>query len=208
MRPCLLVLLLSLPFTAFAQDCGDDSASRIIRAYQQRDAAALPSRPSWAIDAERGACRVWPADTSLTLIAVPVLGPEEFNGEVQQGDLDVLVVDSTTLRPRAGLRLAEAMSSDAIRVNGVSLDTARYRLSPNVRAFGVRTSRSGSSRANPFADTRLQLLVFNDGVLEAITDPIVMYSSGGEWDTNCAGEFHEQTRSFEAGPVPVQGWQN
>ena len=206
MRTCLLALLLCLPFTAFAQDCGDDSAARITQAYQQRDTAALPDRPGWAIDAERGACRVWPADTSLTLIAVPVLGPEEFNGEVQQGDLDVLVVDSTSMRPRAGLRLPEVMSSDAIHVDSVGLDTARYRLSPSVRAFGVRSSRSNSSQPNPFSETRLQLLVFNGTNLEAVTEQIVVSSSGGEWDTRCAGEFHETKRTLELGPAPAQGW--
>lgn len=206
MRTCLLVLLLSLPLTAFAQDCGEDSAARITQAYGQRDINALPDRPGWAIDASRGACRVWPADTSLTLLAVPVLGPEEFNGEVQQGDLDVLVVDSTTLRPRAGLRLADVMSSDAIHVDSVSLDTARYRLAPDVRAFGIRSSRSNSSQPNPFSDTRLQLLVFDGTTLKTITGQIVVSSSGGEWDTRCAGEFHETKRTLEVGPLPAQGW--
>ena len=206
MRNCLLVLLFSLPLTAFAHDCGDDSAARITQAYQQRDGNALPDRPGWAIDAERGACRVWPADTSLTLIAVPVLGTEEFNGEVQQGDLDVLVVDSTTLRSRASLRLPDVMSSDAIHVDSVGLDTARYTLSPGVRAFGVRSSRSNSSQPNPFSETRLQLLVLNGSNLEAITGQIVVSSSGGEWDTRCAGEFHETKRTLEVGPSPAQGW--
>ena len=206
MRTCLLALLLSLPFTSFAQDCGDGAAARITQAYQQRDAAALPDRPGWHIDAERGACRVWPADTSLTLIAVPFLGPEGPNGGSQAGDLDVLVVDSTTLRPRAGRRLPDVMSSDAIHVDSVGLDTARYNLSPNVRAFGIRSSRSNSSQPNPFSDTRLQLLVFNGTSLEAITGQIVVSRSGGEWDTRCAGEFNETKRTLEVGPAPAQGW--
>lgn len=206
MRSCLLLLLFSSPFTAFAQDCGDDAAARITQAYQQRDTAALSSRSGWSIDAERGACRVWPADTSLTLIAVPFLGPEGPNGDSQSGDLDVLAVDSTSLRPRAALRLPDVMSSDAIHVDSVGLDTARYNLSPGVRAFGVRSSRSNSSQPNPFSETRLQLLVFNGNRLEAITGQIVVSSSGGEWDTRCAGEFHETKRTLEVGPLPAQGW--
>lgn len=206
MRTCLFVLLLSLPFTSFAQDCGDDAVARITQAYQQRDTASLPDRQGWVIDAERGACRAWPADTSLTLIAVSVLGPAEFGGEVQQGDLDVMVIDSTSLRPRAGLRLPDVMSSDAIHVDSVGLDTARYNLSPSVRAFGVRSSRSNSSQPNPFSETRLQLLVFTENRLEAITEQIVVSSSGGEWDTRCAGEFHETKRTLEVGHAPTQGW--
>ncbi|HEX7990933.1 MAG TPA: hypothetical protein VF513_12295 [Stenotrophomonas sp.] len=206
MRPPLLLLLLCLPFASLAQDCGDDAPARITQAYQQRDTAALPGRSGWSIDSERGACRVWPADTSLTLIAVPFLGPEGPNRDSQSGDLDVLVVDSASLRPRAALRLPDVMSSDAIHVDSVGLDTARYNLSPSVRAFGVRSSRSNSSQPNPFSETRLQLLVFSDNLLEAITGQIVVSSSGGEWDTRCAGEFHETKRTLEVGPAPAQGW--
>jgi len=206
MRLFLISALLWLPATASAQDCGTDSAARVTRAYQQRDARALPDRPDWTIAVDRAACRVWPADTSVTLMAVPLLGPEEFNGDVQQGDLDVLVVDSATLRPRAGLRLPDAMSSDAIRVDGVHLDTARYHLSADTRAFGVRITRSGSSRANPFGDEKLQLFVNEGSRLEVITDPIVMQRTNGEWDTNCAGEFQELSRTLEVGAVPKQGW--
>lgn len=206
MRTSLLLLLLSLPFTSLAQECGDDAAARITQAYQQRDTAALPDRPGWSIDAERGACRVWPADTSLTLIAMPVLGPQEYGGDVQPGDLDVLVVDSASLRPRASLRLPEVMSSDAIHVDSVGLDTARYNLSPSVRAFGIRSARSNSSQPNPFSETRLQLLVFGGTTLEAITEQIVVSSSGGEWDTRCTGEFNETKRTLEVGPSPAQGW--
>lgn len=202
----LLLLLLCLPFASIAQDCGDDTAVRITQAYQQRDTAALPGRSGWSIDAERGACRVWPADASLTLIAVPFLGPPGPNGDSQEGDLDVLVVDSASLNSRAGLRLPGVMSSDAIHVDSVGLDTARYRLSPSVRAFGVRSSRSNSSQPNPFSETRLQLLVFNGSTLEAVTEQIVVSSSGGEWDTRCAGEFHETQRTLELGPAPAQGW--
>lgn len=206
MRTPLLLLLLCLPFASLAQDCGDDAAARITQAYQQRDTAALPGRSGWSIDSERGACRVWPADTSLTLIAVPFLGPEGPNGDSQSGDLDVLVIDSASLRPRAALRLPDVMSSDAIHVDSVGLDTARYNLSPSVRAFGVRSSRSNSSQPNPFSETRLQLLVFSGNLLEAITGQIVVSSSGGEWDTRCAGEFHETKRTLEVGPSPAQGW--
>jgi len=206
MRLALITMLLALPFFAQGQDCGDDSAARITRAYQQRDSQALPERTGWAIDASRGACRVWPADTRLTLIAVPLLGPEEANGDVQAGDLDVLVVDSNTLQPRAALRLPDAVSSDAIRVDGIYLDTARYRLGADTRAFGVRVTRSGSSRANPFGEEQLQLFVHDGSRLLAITDPIVMQSNGGEWDTNCAGEFQQRSRTLEVGPPPAQGW--
>ncbi|MGV8959455.1 MAG: hypothetical protein ACOH1V_03610 [Stenotrophomonas sp.] len=201
-----LLLLLALPFTALAQDCGSDSAQRIAKAYQQRPAGTLPERTGWTLATDRAACRVWPADTTLTLMAVPVLGPEDQHGAPQEGDLDLLVVDSATLRPRASVRLPDVMSSDAIRVDGVSLDTARYRLSTDKRAFGVRVTRNGLSRANPFSDTRLQLFVLNGNALDAVTGQMVVNHFGGEWDTRCAGEFSQLTRMLDVGPLPAQGF--
>ncbi|WP_269790470.1 hypothetical protein [Stenotrophomonas sp. Iso1] len=201
-----LLMLLALPVTSLAQDCGADSAERIRKAYAQRPAGALPLHSGTRLNAERGTCRVWPADTTLTLMAVPVLGPEEENGAYQDGDLDLLVVDTTTLRPRATLRLPGMMSSDAIRSESVSLDTARYRLSADVRAFGVRIGRSGSSQPNPFNDTRLQLFVLDEERIEPVTGQIVVASFGGEWNTRCTGEFHELSRTVEVGPIPAQGF--
>ncbi len=201
-----LLMLLALPITALAQDCGADSAERIRQAYAQRPAGALPLPAGTPLNAERGSCRVWPADTTLTLMAVPVLGPEEENGAYQDGDLDLLVVDTATLRPRATLRLPGMMSSDAIRSEEVSLDTARYRLSADVRAFGVRIGRSGSSQPNPFNDTRLQLFVLDKNRIEPVTGQIVVARFGGEWDTRCAGEFHQLSRTVEIGPTPAQGF--
>lgn len=206
MRIALLLFLLALPVTALAQDCGADSATRIRQAYAQLPAGTLPEHGQMRIEATQGVCRVWPADTSLTLMAVPLLGEWQEDGSYRDGDLDLLVVDTTTLHPRATLRLPGAMSSDAVRIEGVSLDTARYRLSADVRAFGVRISRSGSSQPNPFSDTRLQLFVLDKDRLTPVTGQIVMNLFSGEWDTRCTGEFNDVERTLEVEPPPAQGF--
>ncbi len=202
----LFLLLPALPITAFAQDCGDDGAERVRAAYAHLPAAARAQHANWQIDAERAACRVWPADPSLTLMAIPVMGDWEEDGSSRDGDLQLLVVDSATLQPRASLHLPDAMSSDAIRTEAVRLDTARYRLSADVRAFGVRIDRSGSSRPNPFSDTRLQLFVLDKTAITPVTGQIVVDASGGEWDTRCAGEFQETHRTIEVDAPPAQGF--
>lgn len=201
-----LLLLLVLPITAFAQDCDGDSAERVRKAYAQLPADTRAQHDNLQIDAERAACRIWPADPSLTLMAIPVMGEWEEDGSVRNGDLQLLVVDTATLRTRASLHLPDAMSSDAIRTEAVSLDTARYRLSADVRAFGVRIDRSGSSRPNPFSDTRLQLFVLDKTVITPVTGQIVVEASGGEWDTRCAGEFQETHRTIEVDVPPAQGF--
>ncbi len=206
MRPALLLLLFALPFTSVAQDCGQDSEQRILRAYQQRQAGELPVRSGFTVAANQGACRVWPADTALTLMAVPVLADTPDGGADQDGDLDLLVVDSATLRPRATLRLANEISSDAIRFDRVSLDTARYQLSTDTRAFGVRTQRSNSSQPNPFNDTQLQLFALNGNALEAVTERMVVAHFNGEWDTRCSGDFIDIKRTLELSPPPAQGF--
>ncbi|MBB2817130.1 UNVERIFIED_ORG: hypothetical protein GGD59_000347 [Rhizobium esperanzae] len=143
-------------------------------------------------------CRVWPAQPQLTLIAVPLM-TEQSDSE-NEGGIELLVVDSTNLQVRQRLRLDGFMSDDAFRVRSVALDTARYQLAPKRTAFGLRVSREGSSRANPFGETTLWLFAIEGDGLKPILDNVVVRESHGEWDTVCAGEFSETTRTLSMVP--------
>ncbi|ANL38090.1 hypothetical protein [Rhizobium phaseoli] len=78
--------------------------------------------------------------------------------------------------------------------------TARYQLAPKRTAFGLRVSQEGSSRANPFGETTLWLFAIEGDGLKPIRDDVVVRESHGEWDTVCAGEFSETTRTLSMVP--------
>lgn len=154
------------------------------------------------------ACKAWPANPDLLLVAVPLMQdtPDPENGHV--GDLDVLVLDKQTLQVRQRHRLVGLMSDDAVRIAGLAFDTARYDVAADQRAFGIRIEREGASRANPFDETSLRLFTVHENELRLVLDGIAVNRSSGVWDTTCAGEFSESAVSLAIGDAQRRGYRN
>ena len=180
---------LCVPTLARAQDleCGD--ASAIVReAYPNADAdgeltmragnrtLTLPSPSS--INPHAIVCRRWRGRPGLLLVAVPLIA--EVGVDSTLGDLDVLVVDEATGTPRQRLRMPHAMDNDAVRISGISFDTAPYQLGPDRLAFGVRSEWIGSSRPNPLMETTLSLYEPRGAALSPVLDDLVVQRSQGE----------------------------
>ncbi|SCX13557.1 hypothetical protein DSM25558_1738 [Agrobacterium sp. DSM 25558] len=149
-------------------------------------------------------CRVWPANPQLTLVAVPLIKSANEDGTV--GDLELLVVDTGTSAVRKRLLLADRMTDDAIRISAVEFDTARYRLSREQTAFGLRISTNGSSRPNPYDEVSLWLYAIDKGSLHPLLDGMIVSKNTGEWDTNCAGEFQSSESTLSMSSNRTHGY--
>ncbi|WP_284776864.1 hypothetical protein [Agrobacterium sp. lyk4-40-TYG-31] len=149
-------------------------------------------------------CRVWPANPQLTLVAVPLIKSTNEDGTV--GDLELLVIDTASLAVKHRLLVADRMNDDAISISGVEFDTARYRLTQNQTAFGLRISTTGSSRPNPYDDVGLWLYVIEKGSLRPVLDGLVVSQNAGEWDTNCAGEFQSSESTLSISSNKTHGY--
>jgi hypothetical protein len=161
--------------------------------------------PGRTIDASNAACKIWPANPALTLAVLP-LPHKDATDDGGIDDLEVLVADSASGAVIAHGFRPSAITYDAVRLSGISLDTARYQLTPNNRAFGVRISYSGSSRVDPFDATSLSLYVVDGQALRLVLDRLAAESSTGEWDGNCAGDFSKMTRTIDIGPRRREGY--
>ena len=150
-------------------------------------------------------CRVWPAHPELTLAAIPLMAQQD-NDYDHTGDLELLVLDSASLDVKQRLRLPERMNDDAIRISGLILDTARWKVATNQTAFGLRIARTGSSRVNPFSEDVLSLFVIENHQLRTILNGIVLENSTGEWDGNCEGTFNDITRTLSLTPDSHNGY--
>lgn len=144
-------------------------------------------------------CKVWPAQDKLLLVAVPRMDSKASLEQDRIGDLDILVVDRNSLKVQQRLTLPDAMSDDAIQIQKLEFDTARYVIAPEVQAFGLRTTRNGASRANPFNEVSLTLFARTGsagdgkpGSLRVVLDKLSVERASGEWDTNCAGDFTQR----------------
>ncbi|MDM2766044.1 hypothetical protein LJU39_16255 [Citrobacter freundii] len=150
-------------------------------------------------------CRVWPAHPELTLAAIPLMA-QQYSDYDRIGDLELLVLDSTNLDVKQRLRLPERMNDDAIQITGLALDTARWKVTPDQTAFGLRVARTGSSRINPFSEDALSLFVIENNQLRAVLNGIVLENSTGEWDGNCVGTFHDIKRTLALAPDSHNGY--
>ena len=151
-------------------------------------------RPKRQLDHERAVCQPWRGLPGRFIVVLPLVRPGS-EADMADFDLDIMVVqqadNGNTDRAKVVSRVFEesALSEDAVRIADIKVDTARYTLAPEVRAFGLRVVRQGSSRANPFSNETLTLYVTHGPKLVKVLDKLETTLERGEWDTNCNGSF-------------------
>lgn len=144
-------------------------------------------------------CKTWPARPELTLVAVPLMNAPQQDG-MNEGDLDMLVLDSGSFDVKQRYRVEGLMSDDAIFIEGLAFDTAFYQMAPGNVAFGLRKATRGSSGPNPYSDATLWLFAIEGQQLRPVVENLVVDKFRGEWDTNCNGEFEELARTLTMAP--------
>lgn len=200
------VLALLWPLAAAGNGCDGRDAAIIRAAWPD----AQPASPVIvegreitlsASDVHGVFCRQWPAHPQILLAAVPMMLPagaaQDFDRE---GDLEVLVLDAASLAVQARLRLADFIQEDAIYLDGLSFDTAPYRLFGDRIAFGIRRVMTGSSRPNPYSQTELSLFDLQGDTLRVVLSDLVVAQGFGEVDVSCAGAYEKLTRVLDLAP--------
>lgn len=180
MRRAVALTLFCLPAFAYA-DCTEQLAGW-----------AKKLHPDLAFAAQYSVCKPSPVDPNRTLAALAFVE----RGDEYDATYGLEVLTAVGSRIEQHVYESAAIESDAVRFEGLSLDTARYNLTPTLRAFGVRASYNGSSRVNPFSSTTLNLYVLDGAKPRKVLDKLEVQSSSGEWDGNCAGEFSDTTSSL------------
>lgn len=153
-------------------------------------------------------CKAMPdrPDASIVALAIQQQGTRELEAQgTGLYDLDVSVVDTRSRRILARSLQKAAITSDAWRFNGVSIDTGRYRLAKDVRAFGIRAGWGGSSRYSPAMDTNLSLYVRDGKQLRQVLG-LLAYSVRGEYDDNCSGSSTTLERTIDIAPTLSHGF--
>lgn len=191
---------------AATDDCGERGAAIVQHAYPKAKSTdnssfivngaviTLPSSNNIDSIHHVMVCKTWPAYPQRLLVAVPLI--TKVSDDENQGDLELLVLDNTTLKVEQRLTLEGRMSDDAIQISGVALDTARYQLAPDSIAFGLRLTRTNNSHISPFEEVDLWLYVIDHGQLHPVLNGIVTSHNHADLDTHCAGTFDETNRTL------------
>jgi hypothetical protein len=99
-----------------------------------------------------------------------------------------------------------ALSEDVVRVAEIRLDSARWQLAPEVRAFGLRIVRQGASRTAPYADETLSLYVPQGPRLAKVLDELETTRENGESDEDCGADFQTVRGSLSPGRSSSNGY--
>lgn len=116
------------------------------------------------------ACRVWPYDPERLLVAAAYSTDESFDGNSNL-QIRVAMLDARSHRFIAGHARRETEDAGfELSEGALALDTARYQLSPSVRAFGlvVTNSARGPSCPDAWRNQGLTLLVREGEVLRPV----------------------------------------
>lgn len=223
MRTVLRTLFLGLaaaslsPVWAAAGDCGDVVAlvqQAYPKAKRSVDGASLTLEPHISIpltltDYETPVglvCKIWPAHDDLLLVAVPLMDSVEASEDRHVGDIELLVVDRKSLGVRQRLLQPGLMTDDAIAIRKVEFDTGRYRLAPDVSAFGLRIELATHSQVTPFDETGLRLYAVAGDTLRLVLGGLAVAGHGGEGDASCAGSFHSSQVSLAMSTASHHGY--
>jgi hypothetical protein len=150
-------------------------------------------------------CNVWPAFPSQAISVKSTYLADAGGDDAGAFDLDLAILNASDARPIATYRKPGAYNSDAVRLEDVRIDTARYRLTPDVRAFGLRSKFAHSSRANPYEKTDLALYVREGAELRPVLEGLVVAKSNGEFTDDCEGYVKKIRRTVEIGATSHQG---
>ena len=153
--------------------------------------------------------KVQPHNPNETIIVLPEIVDE---GELfYELNSHILLVDNTTGRITHKYFESHKTNnwvSDAIELREIKIDTAPYIVDENTRAFGIRVYYYGMSKPNPYSNETISLFVKSDGYLKNILNNYDVMNYGGEWDTNCDGEFLNVKRTLLLSKEKTNGYFN
>ena len=153
--------------------------------------------PQRALDERLAACKPWPGALGRSVVVLPMPRPSVDAGAAKVYDLEVLMVqrpdNGNTERDTVVGRLfqAEALDEEGVAIQEILVDTGRYVLAPDARAFGLRVRYRGTARGDTFASETLRLYVVQAGKLREVMQEVELDNESGGWNADCTGRFRQ-----------------
>lgn len=158
----------------------------------------------------RVSCKQLPnAPGTAVIAAFHLTTPATDDPSADDGDYDLhLILTDSQGRIQAQVREKNAAQSDAVRLDDVGIDTARYILAPNVRAFGVSTTNAAHCYQCVFSETKLSLFVPSGKSLNKVWSGLASSSGGDDsrTDEGCTSPVKEMRKLFSMGVSTNAGY--
>ena len=136
--------------------------------------------------------KVQPNNPNETIVVIPEFKDSDYDEHHFQLNSHIVLVNTTTANITHKYfesYKTNGWESDAVSLSEITIDTAPYNIAKNTRAFGVRVYYYGSSKANPYSNKTISLFIKSGDALKKVLHNYDVMDYGGEWDTDCLGEF-------------------
>lgn len=149
-----------------------------------------------------------PGDTGITENADQVRQLDAQASPLQQEsyDLGLFIVDERSGEIYNRYLEKRAYVSAPLALKRFAVDTGRYSLAPDTRAFGLRAEYSDPSTLAPQGETTLKLFVRNGNTLDLVLDGLVMNKISAQWSGACVGTSTELKRVIDIGTTTHNGY--
>ncbi|MFX0558081.1 hypothetical protein ACOCEA_14870 [Maribacter sp. CXY002] len=151
--------------------------------------------------------KVFPESPGETIVVIPEIVDEG----VMYFTLNthIVIADNNTERIKYNYFESHETNgwvSDAVRLDGIEIESNPYKIAEDKEAFGVKVSHFGSSRVNPYSIENLSLFVKSENKLLKVLSNYSIADYGGEWDGDCDGEFNETKKSLMLSQEKTNGY--
>jgi hypothetical protein len=152
-----------------------------------------------------------PANKQETIIVIPEYGT--LYDDEMHFNLNTYIVIVNNITGKITHKYFERSKtngwvSDAIYLSEITIDTAPYIVAIDKRAFGIRVYYYNSSKPNPFSNKTISLFVKSGDTLKNVLHNYEVMNYGGEWDSDCEGEFTEEKKILIISEKSTNGYFN
>ena len=176
---------------------------------ERMHAKLYPNRP---LDERLAACKLWPAFAGRSIVVLPVPRETSSTG-AKVFDLELLLIqrpdNGNTERDTVIGRIfqPEALDEDsATAIQDIRIDTSRYVLSSDTRAFGLRVRYRGTAPGSTVASETIRLYVHHGSKLRQVLPEVELDHDSGEWDSSCTGRFEQLRTMLSVGKSASNGY--
>ena len=150
--------------------------------------------PKDKIDKDLYTEKVLPYDTHKLVMVFPIRKGNDENEATF--DLYVVVYDFLQQRITQSYKGVDEYYSDAVELQELSIDTAKFILTEGIRAFGIRAFYKNGSKVNPYSEETFSLFLPENTSLKKILHQYQLSTYNGEWSYNCEGSWSDESNSM------------
>ena len=193
----LTTLFIILSYQIFAQEYDEERYNQVLKQLKLNASK---------VESQFYTEKKMPYAEGSYIIVVPVLKEKEGNDYYLLQNY-VLITDEKG-KIKNQFFDPEEITSDAIMLQGFSIDTGFYNLNSTIRAFGVSASYRGSSSPNPYSSSDISMYYPMGKTLKKVLNQYPLVKSGGEWDMACTGEFYDDVSVIILDKSKTNGFAN